>query len=211
MQVEQEFVKYDFMAWAMYKMWAGPSFAYLETVYSKTEIKAMQKRAKQLYREMLARTPSIGKASFMLLMPAALFAIYQSAEDTMPESVFDAMVDHAARGPFFTKMTKIRKRFLFSEKTLAKTQENALLSQSSPYPGSWVFTHEVIGPDEYITTYTQCGVCELAKQEGCLDLAKSLCKIDFISYDLMGANLARTKTLANGDDVCDFHVTKRGI
>jgi hypothetical protein len=46
MQVEQEFVKYDFMDRAMCKMWAGSSFAYLETLYGKPEIRVMKKRAK---------------------------------------------------------------------------------------------------------------------------------------------------------------------
>jgi hypothetical protein len=209
MQGDQEYLKYDFLARMMYEIWARPGFAYLETVYGKPKMKAMKKRAKQKYREMLARTPGIGKASFMLFMPATLFAIYQAADGAMAESVFGAMVNHAAHAPLFTQMTMIRKRSLFTEKAHAKTQANAALSQSSPYPMTWIFTHEVISPDEYMTTYTQCGVCELAKQEGCFHVAKYLCKIDFITYDLMGANLDRTMTLADGDAVCDFHVTRK--
>ena len=33
-----------------------------------------------------------------------------------------------------------------------------------------------------------------------------MCKIDFVSQELMGNTLIRTKTLAEGYDVCDFHI-----
>jgi predicted ArsR family transcriptional regulator len=103
----------------------------------------------------------------------------------------------------------MKRRKLFTDKVHANTQARAARSQATQYPLDWLFTHEVISPDEYITTYTQCAVCQLAKQEDCFDLAKYLCKIDFITYPLMGAHLDRTMTLADGDDVCDFHVTRK--
>ena len=209
MQVEQKFLKYNFMARFMYRMWAKPGFAYLETVHEKQEIRTWKKKARKVYKEMLKRTPGIGKASMMLLMPAALFSIYQAAEGKMEESVFGSMVCHAAHSPLFTKMTLMRKRTLFTEKFHEKTLANAEMSQFSPYPLNWKFTHEKISSDEYLTTYTRCGVVEFAKQENCLNMAKYLCKIDFISYDLMGTTLDRSKTLADGDDVCDFHVIKK--
>lgn len=36
-----------------------------------------------------------------------------------------------------------------------------------------------------------------------------MCEFDFISANFMGAKLTRTKTLANGDDCCNFWYTKK--
>ncbi len=52
--------------------------------------------------------------------------------------------------------------------------------------------------------YTECGICKICRDEGCFELAKYLCRLDFMIADLMNVKLVRTKTLANGDDLCDF-------
>ncbi len=52
--------------------------------------------------------------------------------------------------------------------------------------------------------YTECGICKICRDEGCFELAKYLCRLDFMIADLMNVKLVRTKTLANGDDMCDF-------
>ncbi|MBP3271489.1 MAG: L-2-amino-thiazoline-4-carboxylic acid hydrolase [Ruminococcus sp.] len=52
--------------------------------------------------------------------------------------------------------------------------------------------------------YHECGICKICRDEGCFELAKYLCRLDYVMADMMGAELVRTKTLANGDDVCDF-------
>ena len=52
--------------------------------------------------------------------------------------------------------------------------------------------------------YYQCGICKLCKDEGMPGLAKYLCRLDYVIADIMGAELVRTKTLAEGADMCDF-------
>lgn len=42
------------------------------------------------------------------------------------------------------------------------------------------------------------------------ELIKYMCQMDYISIDMMGGVLYRTKTLATGGDCCDFHVVKKG-
>ena len=36
-----------------------------------------------------------------------------------------------------------------------------------------------------------------------------LCRMDYGTYDMVGAELIRTKTLAAGDDCCNFHVIRK--
>ncbi|MBR1863220.1 MAG: L-2-amino-thiazoline-4-carboxylic acid hydrolase [Ruminococcus sp.] len=52
--------------------------------------------------------------------------------------------------------------------------------------------------------YHECGICKICRDEGCFELAKYLCRLDFIMADMMGADLVRTKTIAEGGDMCDF-------
>ncbi len=52
--------------------------------------------------------------------------------------------------------------------------------------------------------YHECGICKICKDEGCFELAKYLCQLDFMMADLMNAKLVRTTTIAEGGDLCDF-------
>ena len=53
------------------------------------------------------------------------------------------------------------------------------------------------------------GLCRLAQQEGCASIVPQMCQFDFISADFIGAELTRTKTLAGGDDCCNFRYRKK--
>ena len=46
----------------------------------------------------------------------------------------------------------------------------------------------------------------LDRWENCFHLMPHLCKTDFAQQELMGNTLIRTKTIGNGDAVCDFHI-----
>lgn len=52
--------------------------------------------------------------------------------------------------------------------------------------------------------YHECGICKICRDEGCFELAKYLCRLDYIIADMMGAKLVRTQTLADGGDHCNF-------
>ncbi len=57
--------------------------------------------------------------------------------------------------------------------------------------------------------YTECGICKLCRDEGVPDLAKYLCKLDYVLADLMGLALTRTTTIAEGGTCCDFRYNLR--
>ncbi len=205
--MKQEYMKYNLTARIVFGMFARTCFNYLESVYNKKEVKIIKKNAKQRYKKMLERTPCLGKNSAMLLMPMVMFSMYQAVESGMEEAVFAEMLDRVAHTPLFLKIAT--KRQLFTDKFHKKTLQNSQLSKTTSYPIKWEFSHEIINADEYLTTYTRCGLCELAKKENCFELAKYFCKIDYIIYDCMGAVLDRKMTIANGDSVCDFHVIRK--
>ena len=54
----------------------------------------------------------------------------------------------------------------------------------------------------------ECGICKLGKRENCFEFVPCLCNMDERNYRNEGGQLHRTKTLAQGDDCCNFHVTR---
>ena len=57
--------------------------------------------------------------------------------------------------------------------------------------------------------YHRCGICRLCMDEGCFELAKYLCRLDFVMADMMGMKLERTQTIAEGADYCDFRYSRK--
>lgn len=51
--------------------------------------------------------------------------------------------------------------------------------------------------------------CKLCRDEGCFELAKYLCRLDFVLADLMDLELARTTTIAEGGGRCDFRYRRK--
>lgn len=207
----KETFTYDMQARILFLMFSKRVFGYLTGILGKEKAALIRRKAKKEYRKMLLRTPSVGGKDNIfrsgLIMAAMFFAVYKAANGTISEQMFGEMTDHAAHTPFLLK--SYSQKDAFSEKMMRQKTIAAERSQKREYSTDWVFTHEIKGPDEHITTFRQCAICELGKREDCFALVKYICKIDFITYDQMGANLIRTQTLADGDDVCEFHVVKK--
>lgn len=51
-------------------------------------------------------------------------------------------------------------------------------------------------------------VCMLCQDEGCPELAAYLCKLDFVLADMMGMELKRTMTIAEGENIAISGIRK---
>lgn len=96
---------------------------------------------------------------------------------------------------------------LFTDEVQDKKVQESIASQASKYELDWKFHYEK-GIDEFYNTYTECGICKLGKRENCFEFVPCLCNMDERNYRNEGGQLHRTKTLAQGDDCCNFHVTR---
>jgi len=70
------------------------------------------------------------------------------------------------------------------------------------------------GSDAYIAVdFTKCGLTDWFRNQGAPEIAPIACEGDYIQFALWkGLKFIRTKTIANGDDICDFrfvHENKR--
>ncbi len=170
---------------------------------------AFKKRIRKEYKEIVARTPALGKGNSLtkiLYIGCYLISFYKAAPDVIDEKCFEELVKYLC-----DEMIRRQKEdeSAFSEKNIRTREEAARKSQTSVYEMDWKSTFRRIDKDNYEFTYTKCGLCELGRREGCFHLIKYLCMTDFISFDKGGAKLIRDHTLANGDDYCDFHVSRK--
>lgn len=83
-------------------------------------------------------------------------------------------------------------------------------SQKRCYENDWVVDIlDKTADFELGYDYHTCGVCRLCQDEGCPELAKYLCRLDFVMADLMGMKLVRTQTIAEGAAYCDFRYSRK--
>lgn len=80
------------------------------------------------------------------------------------------------------------------------------------YKNDWVLDIIEGGPnDDFVLGYDyhNCGICNLCRDEGCFELAKYLCRMDFVLADMMDLKLTRTHTLAENGAYCDFRYGRK--
>ena len=88
----------------------------------------------------------------------------------------------------------IPKRMAWAEESHRRRNENNWVADVLPKCEAYDLGYD----------YHACGICKICRDEGCFELAKYLCRLDFLIADMMGAKLVRTQTLAEGGDYCDF-------
>ena len=98
----------------------------------------------------------------------------------------------------------------FSEKKMEFRRNWSKETYKRKYENDWIV--DFIEPSkDYVFgfDYKECGVCKLCKDEGCKELAKYLCQLDYMIVEVIGIKLTRTKTLAEGYDCCDFRFSNK--
>lgn len=161
------------------------------------------------YKAMLLRTPDTGGSSLEmnLYIAAFVFSLHKAEPDRITPNLVDEMVTAVFDSPFMVKAHQNKKCTLFTDKVQDRKLRESIASQNSPYELDWRFQY-VKGADEFYNTYTECGICKLGRRENCWEFVPCLCNMDERNYRNEGGELHRTRTLANGDYCCDFHVTR---
>lgn len=202
-------LKYGIYAKAVELLCFKSALKKLSVLHPEIDIKEYKKKVKQEYKAMLLRTPDIGGSSLEmnLYIAAFVFSLHKAYPEKITPEVVDEMVTAVFESPFMIKAHKNKKCTLFTDKVQDKKVKESIASQNSPYELDWKFKYEK-GKDEFYNTYAECGICKLGTRENCFEFVPCLCNMDERNYRNEGGNLHRTKTLAQGDDCCNFHVTK---
>ena len=202
-------LKYGIYAKAVELLCFKSALAKLSTLYPEMNMKSYKNKVKHEYRAMLLRTPDIGGSSLEmnLYIAAFVFSLHKAEPDKINPDVVNEMVTAVFDSPFMVKAHKNKKCNLFTDKVQDKKVKESIASQTSKFELDGKFHYEK-GVDEFYNTYTECGICKLGKRENCFEFVPCLCNMDERNYRNDGGQLHRTKTLAQGDDCCNFHVTK---
>lgn len=204
-----EMLKYGIYAKAVELLCFKPALARLAVLRPEMDMKQYKRAVKREYKAMLLRTPDIGGSSLEmnLYIAAFVFSLHKAEPEKITPDIVNEMVTAVFDSPFMVKAHANKKCTLFTDKVQDQKVKESIASQTSTYELDWKFQYEK-GVDEFYNTYTECGICKLGKRENCFAFVPCLCNMDERNYRNEGGELHRTKTLAQGDTCCDFHVTR---
>ena len=172
--------------------------------------KAKIKDVKQEYKAIILRAKDIGTNNLFITSYAmgAYFLAMCRKTDLSPEKNYDILNRGIGHSLLFKLFLGNANQYL-SVKRMKQRKEIAKQSHQKKYQNDWVW--DVIDPDNTYDggyNYHECGVCKLFQDEGAFELAKYVCKLDYGMFQMIGIDLTRTKTIADGDALCDFRFKK---
>ncbi len=208
-------MKYDLIAVYVFRLFYKEIALFTHENVPELDIKLFRKRLKKEYKAMVKRTPGVGSMKenpLAIVMYMACFGLsyYKAGEEKISEETFAKMIDTVCKSDTMKKY--YQGRYVFDDKNIEKYRKIHENSKKRKYELDWVgeFDYRPEVPEFYLT-YHECGICKLAKKEGLGHLVKYMCVMDYPSIEYMKGKLLRSKTLGNGDPICDFHVVDASI
>lgn len=198
------FINYDIMAKFTWHYLGKYSVDYL-TKRRKISKGKLRKNTKDRFKYILGNTIDIDGSPlrFNLVFGSMIIAIIDCFPDLTEEEIR------------YILKSMFRSRFIKKIKShsdiFRKMREKA--SNYKPVnENDWEKTLvKIDDPNEFTIHYTKCGLCTLFKQWNKSEWTKYLCELDYIMFKDTTIDLIRTKTLANGDDYCDFRMINNKV
>lgn len=191
---------------------------YLSDKYDTATADKVCNVARGEYDKLIALLPDIGGEAhpgFKWLTLAALWVAFLRPLNALAHGVEEtARVFYDA---FVAELEKRPREELIRQGEWLFTQQYADMMQiwsahtKTQSTGDWVvdFVPEQADRFDHGLDFHYCPCLEFFKSQGAESLAPFFCLLDFPENRLMESGLKRTKTLAQGDDHCDFRY-KRG-
>ncbi|MDK9718752.1 MAG: L-2-amino-thiazoline-4-carboxylic acid hydrolase [Trichlorobacter sp.] len=95
---------------------------------------------------------------------------------------------------------------LFEPGSIKEMREWAAWTQKKEYPANWIATF-VEGDSTHFDfgyNYSECALVKFFNAQGASELAPYVCLNDFTQSKAQGTGLERSKTIAQGDGLCNF-------
>lgn len=171
---------------------------------------SMAKAVKREYRAVITRAREIGPSRLLsAYCMAAYFIALNRTTGLEPQKNYELFRDGLCANSLFHKALGNADSYLDPKKMPARQAWSAA-SHEGKYENDWIVdVLEGNGEFDLGYNYLQCGICKLCSDENCFELAKYLCQLDYVLADLMGMDLKRTSTLAEGGEYCDFRYSRR--
>jgi len=188
---------------------------FLAASYGDEFAEAVLRDAREQYEALIPEIPYIGgdenpmtrhlvRSTTSLVLYKVMKARGKTAEE-VGKVVYDAVVANVGQPPPrpFKELTA---------EYITKEKEQARKSQERRYSGDWVW--EFVEGDgvefDYGYDFLECGSQKLYHAYGADEFLPFYCYLDFVTHRTIGWAFARTMTLAEGHEKCDFRWKKGG-
>lgn len=169
------------------------------------------RKIRREYRAIAERAADIGAHNRLLgsYAMAAYFISMNRVDGLTAEENYNILAEGLPHSRLF-KMAMGSGKTYFSEKNMESRRQWSRETYRREYKNDWV-VDVLEKTDDYAFgfDYRECGACKLFRDEGCFQLAKYYCRLDFMTVEVMGIGLKRTMTIGDGFDHCDFRFIKK--
>lgn len=191
-----------------------PLHAILQKEFSRSVALHVKQAIKREFISLLPLIPYIGGSSNPLtknLIGAAwMLAVYRVMKPMGKSPGEVGKIVYEAITKLFSIVPKGLLRRLaawrYNERYIYKLKYLSKRSYLKEYLGDFIF--DVIDSDgksfDLGVDYRECGILKFLMSQNAAELAPYVCELDYAMSSSYGLKLERKKTLANGDDICDF-------
>jgi hypothetical protein len=181
-------------------------------------IENVMQQAKLELEKLLIKLPFVGgdKSPFtpLIIQSAMTIAFYKASkplemsERELGKLLYETVEIHAQSMSTIKKW--IRRKLFFSKKGMNYWKMWMIENQKKKYPKNWCgeFIESNDNSFNYGFNFTECGFIKLAKEENVSGIVPYACLCDYARMRALKIGFKRTKTLAAGDNFCDFRFIK---
>ena len=182
----------------------------LKTKYSKKDVKTIVGNAKTEYRKLLNKADDIGSKNPMasnLYMCLLFFSFMQGSNGKISTEDLKDIMRITLSDPILLKL--MGNKDFNDPKELNKFKEHIHKNSDwaelhrKEYPETWKFNFDDSHQDGF---FTKCPIAKFFKDNNLEEITPIFCELDHLTIKTRKAKLLRDKTLANGDDMCDFWI-----
>ncbi len=184
------------------------------------QIQTLHEQARKVYQTLLPQIPYIGgrkvSGTKNLIGGAQMLAIIRGLEQQGLSEEEIGKVIYVTWVELFNRIPKIAGYFLgkimLSGLFLKNYRKRMKELQKRRYPEAFVseYVHCADGSFDFGQNTLECAICKFYKKQNASKYLPYICLGDYPLYQRLGICFFRTKTLGNGDDVCDFRFKKIG-
>ena len=185
----------------------------LKTKYSNEDVKMIVRNAKVEYKKLLNKADDIGTKNPMasnLYFCLLFFSFMQGSEGEITVEDLKEIMRITLSDPTLLKL--MGKKDYNNPKDLEEFKE--LMHKNSDwaelhrgeYPETWKFNFDDSHQDGFYYYFTKCPIAKFFKDNNLEEITPIFCELDHLTIKTRKAKLLRDKTLAKGDDMCDFWI-----
>lgn len=188
----------------------------IAALYGDSFAKDFKQSSKELFPSILEKTPRIGRSifSFNYAFTPAYIAWYKAARALgLKQRQTDELLWLINEGLILLIpkwfMQAFVKAYLNGFRKKAPIHEKRM-AQDAVHPYDYLLGFRDVSAKIFEINITRCGMMTLAKDFGAMGIFPTVCRVDYLMFAHMGAGFERSKTLGDGDDLCNCRYTLGG-